>query len=98
MVIKRYIIDTKFGGPVPQEILCSSDYSTPANYNQYYRSNCCNEDPWLSYLHHSTESMMYGENGNVSVCCLWWWILLSEIMSCVVQATTVTPRMSKRAE
>jgi hypothetical protein len=63
MVVKRNIIDTKFGGPVAKEILCSSDYSAPKKYNQYYRSNCCNEDPWLSYLHHGTSSMMYGENG-----------------------------------
>ena len=61
MIIKRNMIDTKFGGPKNQQILCSSDYNTPKMYQQYYRNN--GEDPWLSYKHHGTASMMYGENG-----------------------------------
>ena len=61
MIVKRNIIDSPFGGPKPQEILCSNDYSTAKSYNQYYRSNCCPEDPWLSYHDHGTSSMMYGE-------------------------------------
>ena len=56
------MIDTKFGGPKDQQILCSSDYNTPKMFKQYYR-NGANEDPWLSYKHHGTASMMYGENG-----------------------------------
>ena len=61
--MKRNVIDTKFGGPKDQEVLCSSDYNTPKMYKQYFRSTCCPEDPWLSYKHHGTASMMYGENG-----------------------------------
>ena len=62
MIMKRNVIDTKFGGPVDQEILCSSDYKTPKQYKQYYRSTH-ESDPWLSYLDHGTSSMMYGEDG-----------------------------------
>ena len=62
MIVKRNMIDTKFGGPKDQQILCSSDYNTPKMFKQYYR-NGANEDPWLSYKHHGTASMMYGENG-----------------------------------
>ena len=62
MIMKRNVIDTKFGGPKDQEVLCSSDYKTPKNYKQYYRSGV-KEDPWLSYLDHGTSSMMYGEAG-----------------------------------
>ena len=63
MIIKRNMIDTKFGGPKNQQILCSSDYNTPKMFEQYYRHGCCPEDPWLSYKHHGTSSMMYRENG-----------------------------------
>ena len=62
MIMKRSIIDSKFGGAKDQQILCSSDYSTPKTYRQYYRKQN-KEDPWLSYKHHGTASMMYGENG-----------------------------------
>jgi len=61
MIIKRSMIDSKFGGPKGQQVLCSCDYNTPKTYNQYYRSSP--EDPWMSYQHHGTSSMMYGENG-----------------------------------
>ena len=60
MIVKRNIIDSPFGGPKPQEILCSNDYSTAKSYNQYYRTGNA-EDPWLSYHDHGTSSMMYGE-------------------------------------
>ena len=62
MIMKRNVIDTKFGGPKDQEVLCSSDYRTPKNFQQYYRSGV-KEDPWLSYLDHGTSAMMYGEAG-----------------------------------
>ena len=71
MIVKRDMIDAKFGGPKDQQILCSSDYNTPKMFRQYYR-NGANEDPWLSYKHHGTASMMYGENGMLSYilfCC-----------------------------
>ena len=35
---------------------------SPKKFRQYYRAGN-KEDPWLSYKHHGTESMMYGENG-----------------------------------
>ena len=72
MIVKRDMIDTKFGGPKDQQILCSSDYNTPKMFKQYYR-NGANEDPWLSYKHHGTASMMYGENGMLAyiLCCCW---------------------------
>ena len=60
------MIDTEFGLYKAQQILCSSDYTTPEMYKQIYRSSCCPEDPWLSYKDHDpidTSSMMYGENG-----------------------------------
>ena len=62
MIMKRNVIDTKFGGPKDQEVLCSSDYKTPKSFQQYYRSGV-KEDPWLSYLDHGTSAMMYGEAG-----------------------------------
>ena len=58
--MKRSVIDSKFGGPTPKQILCSSDYNTSKLYKQYYRTGA-GEDPWLSYLDHGTSSMMYGE-------------------------------------
>jgi len=61
MIMKRSVIDSKFGGPKAQQILCSSSYNTPRSHKQYYR-NGASEDPWLSYLDHGTSSMMYGES------------------------------------
>ena len=63
MIVKRNMIDTKFGGPKDQQILCSSDYNTPKMFKQYYR-NGANEDPWLSYKHHDNiQTILYGEAG-----------------------------------
>jgi len=62
MIIKRDILDTEFGSNKAQPIQCSSDYKTETSYNQYFRSGV-GEDPWLSYHHHGTSSMMYGESG-----------------------------------
>ena len=74
MIMKRDIIDAPFGSAKPQEILCSSDYSTPKSYNQYYRSSA--EDPWLSYHHHGTSSMMYGENCKYAMFKTLWSLIL----------------------
>merc|ERR1711881_28394 len=63
MIMKRQEIDGKFGSYKQQEIVCSSEYNTAKYYAQYFRPGCCNEDPWLSYRHHGTSSMMYGEAG-----------------------------------
>ena len=99
MIVKRNMIDTKFGGPKDQQILCSSDYNTPKKFRQYYR-NGANEDPWLSYKHHGTESMMYGENGMFRY--IYYFIAVARsklcIHNCFVQVTMVTRRMSRRME
>ena len=101
MIIKRNMLDSKFGGGKGQQILCSSDYNTPKTYNQYYRSGCCPEDPWLSYQHHGTSSMMYGENG------MFGYIVLLMVEANLqntakthyfAQVTMVIPRMSRRTE
>ena len=69
--MKRNIIDTKFGGPKEQDILCSSDYKTPQKNLQYFRPGR-NEDPWLSYLDQGTSSIMYREAGKCA-CCLFYY-------------------------
>ena len=92
--MKRNVIDTKFGGPKDQEVLCSSDYKTPKNFQQYYRSTN-QEDPWLSYLDHGTSAMMYGEAGK----CAYMRAVLCTISAdrSILQVMMVTPRTSRKA-
>ena len=64
MIIKRDILDTKFGNKKAKQIVCSSKQKTSKSYKQIFRSSSKNkEDPWLSYTDYADSSMMYGENG-----------------------------------
>ena len=73
--MKRSVIDTKFGGPTDQEVLCSSAFRTPKEFQQYFRW-AYREDPWLSYRDHGDlSSLMYGEAGECArvllrLCCM----------------------------
>ena len=65
MIIKREILDTKFGNKKSKQIVCSSKEKSSKNKKQIFRTGTKNkEDPWLSYTDYADSSMMYGENGN----------------------------------
>lgn len=65
MIIKRDILDTKFGNKKDKQIVCSSKEKSSKNKKQIFRTGTKNkEDPWLSYTDYADSSMMYGENGN----------------------------------
>ena len=66
MIIQRSIIDEIFGGPKPQQILCSSAYSTPRSYTQYFRS-MDGYDPLLGYYDHGTSADYYDYRGTSSM-------------------------------
>ena len=66
--MKRNALDTKFGGPKEQDILCSSESKASQKNLQYYRSDRI-EDPSLSFLDQGKSAMMYSEAGKNTPYC-----------------------------